>query len=61
MPKADFTEGLHVERHRNGSVRARGRVVDGQPDGYGEWFRLDGTNLSRQTTPWGWALPPGDC
>jgi len=43
--QADLTEGLHVERHRNGSVRARGRVVDGQPDGYREWFRLDGTLL----------------
>jgi antitoxin component YwqK of YwqJK toxin-antitoxin module len=43
MPEADFTEGFHVERHRDGSVRARGRVVDGRPDGYWEWFRLDGT------------------
>jgi hypothetical protein len=61
MPQADLTEGLHVERHRNGSVRARGRVVDGQPDGYREWFRLDGTNPSRQTTRWDWASPPGGC
>jgi antitoxin component YwqK of YwqJK toxin-antitoxin module len=45
MPQADFTEGLHVERHRDGSVRARGPVVDGQPDGYWEWFRLNGTML----------------
>ncbi len=43
MPQADFTEGLHVERHRNGSIRARGPVVDGEPEGYWEWFRLDGT------------------
>ena len=45
MPQADFTEGHHVERHRDGSIRARGPVVDGQPDGYWEWFRLDGTML----------------
>jgi hypothetical protein len=45
MPQADFTEGLHVERHRDGSVRARGPVVDGEPDGHWEWFRLDGTML----------------
>jgi hypothetical protein len=45
MPQADFTEGLHVERHRDGSVRARGPVVDGRPDGYWEWFRLDGTMM----------------
>jgi hypothetical protein len=34
MPRADFTEGLHIERHRDGSVLAQGRVLDGQPDGY---------------------------
>jgi hypothetical protein len=45
MPQAGFTEGMHVERHRDGSVRARGPVVDGHPDGYWEWFRLDGTKL----------------
>jgi antitoxin component YwqK of YwqJK toxin-antitoxin module len=59
MPEAEFTEGHHVERHRDGSVRARGPVVDGQPDGYWEWFRLDGTMLrsgsfdrGRQTGEW---------
>jgi antitoxin component YwqK of YwqJK toxin-antitoxin module len=45
MPETESTEGLHVERHRDGSVRARGPVADGQPDGYWEWFRLDGTRL----------------
>jgi hypothetical protein len=45
MPQAEFTEGMHVERHRDGSVRARGPVVEGHPDGYWEWFRLDGTRL----------------
>ena len=59
MPQADFTEGEHVERHRDGSVRARGFVLDGQPHGYWEWFRLDGTMLrsgsfdrGRQTGEW---------
>ena len=45
MPQADFPEGHHVERHRDGTIRARGPVRDGQPDGYWEWFRLDGTML----------------
>ena len=45
MPEADFADGLHVQRHRDGSLRARGPVVGGQPDGYWEWFRLDGTRL----------------
>ena len=43
MPEAQFTDGVHVERHRDGSVRARGAVVGGQLHGYWEWFRLDGT------------------
>jgi antitoxin component YwqK of YwqJK toxin-antitoxin module len=45
VPETEFTEGQHVELHRDGSVRARGPVVDGKPDGYWEWFRLDGTRL----------------
>jgi hypothetical protein len=43
VPETEFTEGVHVERHRDGSVRAAGQVVDGQPHGYWECFRLDGT------------------
>ena len=45
MPEARSPDGVHVERHRDGSVRARGPVVGGQPHGYWEWFRLDGTRL----------------
>ena len=59
MPEADLTDGQHVERHRDGSIRARGPVLDGQPHGYWEWFRLDGTMLrsgsfdrGRQTGGW---------
>ncbi len=35
----------HVEYHRDGSIHARGDLVDGVPDGYWEWFRLDGTRM----------------
>ncbi|SFK99528.1 toxin-antitoxin system YwqK family antitoxin [Geodermatophilus ruber] len=45
MPNTDFSEGIHEELHRDGSLRARGPVVDGKPHGYWEWFRLDGTKL----------------
>jgi antitoxin component YwqK of YwqJK toxin-antitoxin module len=45
VPQAEFTESVHEERHRDGSLRARGPVVDGKPHGYWEWFRLDGTML----------------
>lgn len=59
MPQADFTAGFHIERHRDGSVRVRGDVADGRPDGYREWFRPDDTRLrsghfdnGRQTGEW---------
>jgi hypothetical protein len=59
MPETEFTEGLHTQLHRDGSIRARGPVVDGQPHGYWEWFRLDGTKLrsgwfdqGRETGTW---------
>jgi antitoxin component YwqK of YwqJK toxin-antitoxin module len=42
-------DGLHVERHSTGSLRARGPVVDGQPHGYWEWFRLDGSLMRSGT------------
>jgi antitoxin component YwqK of YwqJK toxin-antitoxin module len=31
--------------HKDGSVRAKGWLRDGQLDGYWEWFRKDGTKL----------------
>ena len=45
MPGTEFHEGEHVERHRDGSLRARGPVVGGKPHGSWEWFRLVGTML----------------
>jgi antitoxin component YwqK of YwqJK toxin-antitoxin module len=35
----------HVERHRDGSLRARGPMLGDEPHGAWEWFRLDGTML----------------
>ena len=59
MPDTESTDGIHEERHRDGSLRARGPVVDGQPHGAWEWFRLGGTRLrsgsfehGRQTGEW---------
>ena len=31
--------------HRDGSVWARGELVDGEPEGYWEWFRKDGSKM----------------
>jgi len=40
-----MTQQEYVERHRDGSLRARGPMLDGRPEGYWEWFRLDGTRM----------------
>ena len=45
MPEPEFTDGPHVDRHRDGSIRAVGPVVGGRPDGCWEWFRLDDTMM----------------
>jgi len=46
-PKPKKTEGIDgftIKYHANGKTRwSKGKVIDGQPDGYWEWYRLDGT------------------
>lgn len=44
MAKAT-TEQEHVQYHKDGSVWATGKMLDGQTHGYWEWFRKDGTRL----------------
>ena len=34
-----------IDRHKDGSIRARGHTKDGILTGYWEWFRKDGTKL----------------
>lgn len=38
-------EQERVDRHKDGSVRAREPTLDGELHGYWEWFRKDGTKL----------------
>jgi len=33
------------KRHRDDSLWARGQTLDGEPTGFWEWFRKDGTRL----------------
>lgn len=40
---------LHRELHKDGSLWARGWMVDGVPTGYWEWFRKDGSKLRSGT------------
>jgi antitoxin component YwqK of YwqJK toxin-antitoxin module len=35
----------HIQRHKDGSLWARGQTIDGKATGYWEWFRKDGTRL----------------
>lgn len=35
----------YIKYHKDGSIWARGTMVDGVMDGYWEWFRKDGTKM----------------
>jgi antitoxin component YwqK of YwqJK toxin-antitoxin module len=42
--KTEIIDGYTIKYHANGkTVWSRGKIVDGQADGYWEWYRLDGT------------------
>ncbi len=42
--KFEIIDGITIKYHANGqTVWSKGRFVDGAPDGYWEWYRLDGT------------------
>jgi antitoxin component YwqK of YwqJK toxin-antitoxin module len=34
-----------IDRHKDGSIKAKGQTMDGELEGYWEWFRLDGSKL----------------
>lgn len=35
----------HTEYHKDGSIWAKGEMIDDAPNGYWEWFRKDGTKM----------------
>lgn len=42
--KTEIIDGYTIKYHANGKTRwSKGKVVDGEPSGYWEWYRLDGT------------------
>lgn len=44
MKKSVVEDGLTIKFHANGkSIWSRGKIVGDQPQGYWEWYRLDGT------------------
>ena len=34
-----------IDHHKDGSIRAKGQVVNDLAEGYWEWFRKDGTRM----------------
>jgi antitoxin component YwqK of YwqJK toxin-antitoxin module len=34
-----------IERHKDGAIKARGYMLDGELSGYWEWFRKDGSKM----------------
>ena len=42
--KTEIIDGYTIKYHANGKTRwSKGKVVDGEPSGYWEWYRLYGT------------------
>jgi antitoxin component YwqK of YwqJK toxin-antitoxin module len=49
MPKKKLiktkTKNNYIKYHNDGTIWAQGTMVDGQPEGYWEWFRKTGTRM----------------
>jgi hypothetical protein len=42
--ESELIDGFLIKYHANGVTRwSKGKLVDGLPDGYWEWYRIDGT------------------
>lgn len=42
--KSEIVDGVTIKYHANGkTIWSKGKVKENQPDGYWEWFRIDGT------------------
>jgi len=44
MKKEEIVDGITIKYHANGeTIWSKGKVRGGQPEGYWEWYRVDGT------------------
>lgn len=44
VKKSEIIDGYTIKYHANGKTRwSKGKIVDGQTEGYWEWYRLDRT------------------
>jgi antitoxin component YwqK of YwqJK toxin-antitoxin module len=42
--KSEIVDGYTIKYHANGQTRwSKGKMVDGVPEGYWEWYRIEGT------------------
>lgn len=42
--KSEIVNGETIKYHANGkTIWSKGKIEDGQPEGYWEWYRIDGT------------------
>ena len=42
--KTEIIDGFTIKYHANGKTRwSKGKIIDGKPEGYWEWYRVDGT------------------
>lgn len=42
--KSEIIDGFTIKYHANGVTRwSKGKVENNQPEGYWEWYRIDGT------------------
>lgn len=42
--KSEVVRGFTIKYHANGkTVWSKGKIRDGKPEGYWEWYRVDGT------------------
>lgn len=40
----DIIDGLTIKYHANGkTIWSKGKIINGIPEGYWEWYRIDGT------------------
>jgi len=49
MPSKKPATKKYTQHHKDGSVWAVGQTIDRVANGYGEWFRRDGTKLCAGT------------
>lgn len=41
--KSEIIDGFTIKYHANGgTIWSKGKIVEGQPEGYWEWYRIDG-------------------